>query len=41
MTNFNQVPEQGSRINTFVIGSLMSAIIVLAGFLSLAPYSLI
>jgi len=41
MTQFNHIPEQSSRFNTFVIGSLMSAIIVLAGLLSFAPYSLI
>ncbi len=38
---FHQFPEQGSRLNTFIIGGFMSAMIVLAGLLSFAPYSLI
>lgn len=38
---FHQFPEQSSRLNTFVIGAFMSAMIVLAGLLSFAPYSLI
>ena len=41
MTHFNHVPEQSSRFNSFVVGSLMGAMIVLAGLLSFAPYSLI
>ena len=38
---FHSVPEQSSRFNTFMIGAFMSAMIVLAGLLSFAPYSLI
>jgi len=34
-----QVPEP-SRFNAVVVGALMATIIVLAGFLSFAPYSL-
>jgi hypothetical protein len=42
MTQFNHhIPEQSSRFNQIVIGTLMSTIIVLAGLLSFAPYSLI
>jgi hypothetical protein len=37
---FEHAPEQSS-INTVVVGVLMSAVIVLAGLLSFAPYSLI
>jgi hypothetical protein len=40
-TQFNHIPEQSSRFNQFVIGTLMSTIVVLAGLLSFAPYSLI
>ena len=38
---FQHIPEQSSRFDRFVIGSLMSAVIVLAGLLTFAPYSLI
>jgi hypothetical protein len=38
---FHHIPEQGSRLNSFVIGTLMSAMLILAGLLSFAPYSLI
>jgi hypothetical protein len=38
---FHHIPEQSSRLNTFVTGALMSAMIVLAGLLSFAPYGLI
>ena len=38
---FNHIPEQSSRFNNFVIGTLMSTVIILAGLLSFAPYSLI
>lgn len=37
---FEHVPEQSS-FNSVVVGVLMSAVIVLAGLLSFAPYSLI
>ena len=37
----NHLPEQSSRLNTFVVGAFMSAMIVLVGLLSFAPYSLI
>lgn len=37
---FIHVPAQTSRFNGVVIGTLMSAVIVLAGLLSFAPYSL-
>jgi hypothetical protein len=38
---FNHAPEQNSRFNSFVIGTLLSAVGVLVGVLSFAPYSLI
>ena len=38
---FTHIPEQSSRFNNFVIGTLMSTMIILAGLLSFAPYSLI
>jgi len=38
---FQHIPEQSSRLDRFVMGSLMSAVIVLAGLLTFAPYSLI
>ncbi len=38
---FIHVPEQNSRFSTAVVGTLMGAVIVLAGILSFAPYSLI
>jgi hypothetical protein len=38
---FNHIPAQSSRINSVVIGTLMSTMIVLVGLLSFAPYSLI
>ena len=41
MTQFNHVPEQSSRFNQFVISAFMGTMLVLAGLLSFAPYSLI
>jgi hypothetical protein len=41
MTQFNHIPEQSSRFNQFVVSALMGTMIVLAGLLSFAPYSLI
>ena len=38
---FNQVPSQTSSFNSAVISVLMGSMIVLAGLLSFAPYSLI
>jgi hypothetical protein len=38
---FNHIPEQSSRFNSFVMGTLMSAIGLLVGVLTFAPYSLI
>jgi len=38
---FNHIPEQSSRFNNFVMGTLMSVIGVLVGVLTFAPYSLI
>jgi len=37
---FNHVPEQSSRFNNIVMGTLMSVIGLLVGVLSFAPYSL-
>ena len=37
---FNHVPEQSSRINDFVMGTLVSAVGILVGVLSFASYSL-
>jgi len=39
--NFIPAPQQASRFNSFVVGTLMSSMIILVGLLSLAPYSLI
>jgi hypothetical protein len=41
MTQFNHVPEQSSRFNQFVVSAFMGTMLVLAGLLSFAPYSLI
>lgn len=38
--SFIHVPAQNSRFSGVVIGTLTSAVIVLAGLLSFAPYSL-
>jgi hypothetical protein len=38
---FNHIPEQSSRFNNIVMGTLMSAIGLLVGVLTFAPYSLI
>jgi hypothetical protein len=38
---FNHIPEQTSRFNNFIIGTLMSTVLILAGLLSFAPYRLI
>jgi hypothetical protein len=40
MTQFNHIPEQSSRLNEFVVSTFMGTMIVLAGLLSFAPYSL-
>lgn len=38
---FNHIPEQSSRFNQFVVSAFMGTVIVLAGLLAFAPYSLI
>ena len=37
---FNHVPEQSSRFNNIVMGTLLTAVGLLVGVLSFAPYSL-
>ena len=37
---FAHLPEQSSRFHNVVMGTLVVAVGVLAGFLSFAPYSL-
>lgn len=41
MTQFNHVPAQSSRFNQYVVSAFMGTMLVLAGLLSFAPYSLI
>jgi hypothetical protein len=41
MTQSHHVPEQTSRFNQFVVSAFMGTMLVLAGLLSFAPYSLI
>jgi hypothetical protein len=38
--DFIRPQSEGSRINTIVMGTIMTAVLVLAGLLSFAPYSL-
>jgi hypothetical protein len=36
---FIHAPEQGSRINTYVVGTLMTAVLVLSAVLLFSPFS--
>jgi hypothetical protein len=38
---FQHIPEQSSRFSRVVVGTLMSTVVLLAGLLTFAPYSLI
>jgi hypothetical protein len=38
--HIQHIEAEGSRFNSFIVGTLMSTVIVLAGLLSFAPYSL-